>query len=77
MLGKLVADCLADLRVGLADKIVSGSEAAEVGHGLEVPYNTAWFHAETDYDTLSVIVKRYSYVLVTGHSADALSLGWG
>ena len=45
VLGKLVADRLADLHVGLADEIVGGREPAEVGHGLQVPYDDAWFHS--------------------------------
>src|SRR5215813_9132264 len=42
---ELVADCLADLHVGLADKIVGGGEPAEVGHSLQVPDDDARFHA--------------------------------
>ena len=45
VLGKLVADRLADFHVGLADKIVGGCEPGEVGHSLQVPDDDAWFHA--------------------------------
>jgi hypothetical protein len=45
MLWKLVANRLADLYVGLADKIIGGREPAEVGHGLQVADDDAWFHA--------------------------------
>jgi hypothetical protein len=37
VLRELVADRLADLRVGLADEVVGGREPADVGHGLQVP----------------------------------------
>jgi hypothetical protein len=37
VLGELVADRLADLDVGLADKIVGSREPGEVGHSLQVP----------------------------------------
>ena len=46
---KFVADRLADLRVGLADEIVGGREAAEVGRSLQVPDDDARFHG-TEYD---------------------------
>ena len=45
MLWKLVAHRLADFYVGLADKIVGGCEPGEVGYGLQVPDDDAWFHA--------------------------------
>ena len=41
VLWKLVADCLADFHVRLAHQIVRGREAAEVGHGLQVPDDLA------------------------------------
>jgi len=44
VLRKFVADRLADLDVGLADEIIGGREAAEVGHGLQVPDDDARFH---------------------------------
>src|SRR5262249_31414686 len=44
VLREFVADGLADFHVGLADKIVSGFEPAEVGHSLQVPDDDAWFH---------------------------------
>jgi len=49
VLWEFVADGLAHLYVGLADKIISGREAAEVGHSLQVPHDDAWFHW-TEYD---------------------------
>jgi hypothetical protein len=45
VLRKLVADRLADFYVGLADKIVGGRKPGDVGHGLQVPHDDAWFHA--------------------------------
>src|SRR5262249_25675202 len=42
---KLVADRLANFHVGLADEIVGGREAGEVGHGFQVPDDDAWVHA--------------------------------
>jgi hypothetical protein len=44
VLWKFFADRLADLDVGLADKVVGGCEPAEVGHSLQVPDDDAWFH---------------------------------
>jgi hypothetical protein len=44
VLRELVPDRLADLHVGLADKIVGGREPGEVGHGLQVPDDDAWLH---------------------------------
>jgi len=44
VLGKLVADRLPHLHVGLADKVVGGREPAEVGHSLQVPHDDARFH---------------------------------
>jgi hypothetical protein len=44
MLRKFVADRLADLRVGLADKIVGRRKPGEVGHSLQVPDDDGWFH---------------------------------
>jgi hypothetical protein len=44
VLGKLVADRLADFYVRLADQIVGGREAGKVGHSLQVPHDDAWFH---------------------------------
>jgi len=45
VLGKLVADRLADFYVGLADEIVGGCEPGQIGHGFQVPDDDAWFHA--------------------------------
>src|SRR5262245_28543857 len=44
VLWKFVANRLADLRIGFADKIVGGRKPAEVGHSLQVPDDDAWFH---------------------------------
>jgi hypothetical protein len=44
VLRKLIADCLADLHVGLTDKIVRGREPAEIRHGLQVPDDDASLH---------------------------------
>ena len=46
VLRKFFADGLANLNVGLADKVVGGCEPAEVGHGLQVPDDDARFHAD-------------------------------
>jgi len=48
MLWEFVADCLADFRVGLADKIIGSCEPGEVGHSLQVPDDDAWFHTHQD-----------------------------
>jgi hypothetical protein len=44
----------ADLHVGLADKIVSGREPAEVGYGLQVPDDDAWLHACRHLFTITI-----------------------
>ena len=44
VLRKLVAEDLTNVRIPLADKIVGGREPGEVGHGLQVPDDNAWFH---------------------------------
>jgi hypothetical protein len=45
VLWEFFADCLADLHVGLADEVVGGRKPGEVGYGLQVPDDDAWFHA--------------------------------
>ena len=42
---ELIVDRLANFYVGLADEVVGGREPAEVGLGLQVPDDDAWFHA--------------------------------
>jgi hypothetical protein len=42
VLGKLVAEGGADVRIRFFDKVVGGYEPADVGHGLQIP----------DYDVL-------------------------
>ena len=44
--GNLLPMDLANVRIGLADKIVGGREPGEVGHSLQVPDDDAWFHAD-------------------------------
>ena len=44
VLRKLIADRLADFRVGFADKIVGGRKPAEVGHSLQVPHDDVGAH---------------------------------
>ena len=44
MLREPVAEGLANIRIPLADEVVGGCEAGEVGHDLQVPDDDTWFH---------------------------------
>ena len=46
VLRKFVAEFLTNVRVRLADEIVGRREPSEVGYGLQVPDDNAWFHAD-------------------------------
>ena len=46
VLRELVAEGFTNVRIPLADKIVGGREPGEVGHGLQVPDDDAWFHVD-------------------------------
>jgi hypothetical protein len=70
VLRKLVADRLPDFHVGLADEIIGGREAAEVGHGLQVPDDDAWFHSGRSV-TRGLGAKKDVY----GHWPNVRSLG--
>jgi hypothetical protein len=41
-----VAEGCTNVRLRVADEIVSCRESAQVGHGLQVPHDDAWFHTK-------------------------------
>ena len=63
VLREFVADRLAHFHVGLAHEIIGGREAAEVGHGLQVPDDDAWFHADRSVTQRQGAKKEVLWVL--------------